>query len=231
MKNILTTPALTLFLLGAGVTAQDKRPNSAGPMVESVAEAAADAADESFEEYRTKRVTPIDYSDLLAKGVDYPIEAWNAGEEGGVSYKLTVNALGQPTDCIITESSGSVALDKKTCEILMMRARFDPAHNDAGQAIAGTYVDKMRWRKREPEFSGTFRVTVEFIVDEQGVTKDCRIIEKSGAISTSTMKSLEKRPCPGTNRPGRYVYRDENGVPVAKRVRMDFHITVDDLEE
>lgn len=224
MKNILTIPALTLFLLGAGVAAQNKQPDSA----EVVAQAAADVA---YEEYRKKRVTPIDYSALLAKGVDYPIEAWNADEEGSVSYELTVNALGQPTDCIIAESSGSVALDKKTCEILMMRAQFDPARNDAGQAIVGTYADKMRWRKQDPEFPGALRITVEFILDEQGVTKECKIIEKSGDIKASMMESLEKRPCPGMNRPGRYVYRDANGVPVAKRVRMDFNIMVDDMEE
>ena len=40
---------------------------------------------------------------------------------------------------------GSV-LDEATCELVTRRARFDPAKNNQGRAVAGNYSSAVRWQ-------------------------------------------------------------------------------------
>jgi len=59
---------------------------------------------------------------------DYPASALENEEQGTVGYRLTIGPSGRVYGCSITVSSGSAALDRATCNILRMRARFtEPA--------------------------------------------------------------------------------------------------------
>jgi TonB family protein len=74
---------------------------------------------------------------------DYPTAALRAGDYGVVSIHLQVAADGRVSGCAVTETSGSAPLDQVTCNIALRRARFAPARDAAGLAIAGDYRTAM----------------------------------------------------------------------------------------
>ncbi len=60
-----------------------------------------------------------------------------------VAFRLQVGADGKPTDCAIMQSSGSKLLDDRICEIMLKRARFEPAVNRAGKPVAASYTNSV----------------------------------------------------------------------------------------
>ena len=82
---------------------------------------------------------------LIGDG-DYPAAALQAGEQGVVHFRLEVGQNGRVTNCTITTSSGSAALDAWTCRIMTTRARFEPARNAAGKAVADTVTSRIGWK-------------------------------------------------------------------------------------
>ena len=56
---------------------------------------------------------------------------------------------GRVSDCSITSSSGSSALDNATCNIIRRRARYTPAKDQAGNPITGTDSARIRWELPE----------------------------------------------------------------------------------
>ena len=87
---------------------------------------------------------------------DYPAEAIQAGESGTVAATLTISAEGRVTDCRVTASSGSAALDSSTCRAAIERYVFEPARNSQGIPVASTYAHRVRWQLPE-ESQGPFR--------------------------------------------------------------------------
>ena len=82
----------------------------------------------------------------LFSGDDYPLEALRNEEQGTVAVLLQVEPSGRVGSCAVTVSSGSRALDRKTCEILQERARFSPARDDEGHAVVDHYTQRITWR-------------------------------------------------------------------------------------
>lgn len=76
---------------------------------------------------------------------DYPLRALQRGWEGNVRYALDVGRDGKVNDCRIVSSSGHDVLDEAACRIIERRARFNPAKDDTGSAIAGTYTGAVTW--------------------------------------------------------------------------------------
>ena len=79
-------------------------------------------------------------------GNDYPRSAWQAGEQGTVRFRLEVGPDGRVANCQVTGSSGSVALDEATCQIMRSRARFTPARDGKGNATADVFSSSITWR-------------------------------------------------------------------------------------
>jgi len=77
---------------------------------------------------------------------DYPTGELRLGHAGAVGFSLAVGSAGQVTGCTVTRSSGFAALDAATCRLLVHRARFEPARDEQGMAVAGTYASTMRWQ-------------------------------------------------------------------------------------
>ena len=67
-------------------------------------------------------------------------------EEGTTRFRLTVGTNGRVTDCSVTSSSGSAALDAATCRIMRSRARFTPARDNQGNPTTDTYTSSITWR-------------------------------------------------------------------------------------
>lgn len=76
---------------------------------------------------------------------DYPSSALRNREEGLVGYKLEIGANGRVTNCTITRSSSSAALDAATCRLLRSRARFTPAVDAQGRPTTSEIAESKTW--------------------------------------------------------------------------------------
>lgn len=92
-------------------------------------------------------VHPTRLADFVCPS-DYPPEALRHGEQGPVGFHLDVSSQGLVTACQITESSGSVALDRRTCEIMTTRVRFTPKRDANGHPVADELHAWVAWHIR-----------------------------------------------------------------------------------
>jgi TonB family protein len=76
---------------------------------------------------------------------DYPGSAIRKEEQGTSAVRFWVGTDGQARDCQIVESSGSAALDAKTCEVIAKRGKFEPARTAAGTAVDCIAYMRIRW--------------------------------------------------------------------------------------
>jgi len=77
---------------------------------------------------------------------DYPPSALRAEAQGVTAYRLGVDASGFPTGCDVLQTAGFAALDDRTCVLLMRRARFQPATDRRGRAVAGSFSGRLAWK-------------------------------------------------------------------------------------
>lgn len=105
---------------------------------------------------------------------DYPAEAVAAHEQGRVIARLNVGRDGRVVQCTVATSSGSVALDRRTCEIASANVTFTPARDERGRTIASTYTLPVRWvlPDRSPRTSTDEIITLR--LDAGGRVTDCR---------------------------------------------------------
>jgi TonB family protein len=75
----------------------------------------------------------------------YPARAKAAGEQGIVGFKVRLDSQGQPTECVITQSSGFPRLDDETCSLIVLRTMFSKP-GDASRSSAGNYHEgRINW--------------------------------------------------------------------------------------
>jgi protein TonB len=77
---------------------------------------------------------------------DYPTDAIRREEQGATRFRLAVGPDGRVTNCTVTGSSGSAALDLATCRLMKSRARFAPARDSTGNAVADAVTSTIVWR-------------------------------------------------------------------------------------
>ncbi len=85
----------------------------------------------------------------LFSSVEYPAAAQERGDEGTTRVSLVIGTSGRVTNCSISSSSGSSALDRETCNVIERRARFTPAKDQNGAPIEGTFSQAIRWQLDE----------------------------------------------------------------------------------
>lgn len=224
MKNFSSMLALSVVAFGSPLHAQ--------PVEEAVEtmEEARDAAAEAVSD-RTRSPSLANYG--FIKQVDYPIAAWQADETGRVGYSVEVSSEGNPLNCEITDGVDLAILAAATCPLVMERAEFRPATNEDGENVAATYEGSYNWRKREAEMP-QMSVTFQYLHDELGVSKDCKFLKMEN-IPEEMRRDIERdkargKLCPGPAGKQGVPYRDENGVPIAKLVTVDFNVTLADPE-
>lgn len=76
---------------------------------------------------------------------DYPDSARAREEEQNVAFQLIVGPDGRVTSCSILGSVATSALANATCRIMRSRARFTPARDEGGNAVADTGIAIIRW--------------------------------------------------------------------------------------
>jgi TonB family protein len=77
---------------------------------------------------------------------DYPSAAIAKGEQGEVYFEVVVDPDGRVDSCNILQSSGYRDLDEVTCHIMLTRALFSPAMDDANKPIYSTYRQVINWQ-------------------------------------------------------------------------------------
>lgn len=75
----------------------------------------------------------------------YPAAAARARAQGLALAVAAIDRRGGVTACKVVVSSGNKPLDDATCQIIRGKARFTPAHDKAGTAVAAHYVMPVRW--------------------------------------------------------------------------------------
>ena len=77
---------------------------------------------------------------------DYPDAARRVGAQGDAEFSVLVGTDGKPKECRVTKSAGHPALDTATCDLIMRRARFNPAKDESGKPKEFYYANRVRWR-------------------------------------------------------------------------------------
>lgn len=76
---------------------------------------------------------------------DYPVGLLSKGAQGIVHFRLDVDATGKVTGCHIQRSTRPEGFDKVVCEKISQRAKFEPALDRGGKAIASFYRSTVRF--------------------------------------------------------------------------------------
>lgn len=110
---------------------------------------------------------------------DYPPAAARQNHQGTVAFQLMIDSSGLPAGCSVVQSSGFEELDQQVCSLMVQRARFSPARDASGKAIAAPYKGRFTWRMQQDETvfrPGSNRA--EFELSADNVLRTCRIGDK-----------------------------------------------------
>ena len=92
-----------------------------------------------------RRARPVRNLASYVSANDYPEDALLRGEQGAVQFRVDVDAGGRATHCHIMVSSGSNQLDLRTCQVAVLRARYEPARDAQGNPVPDTISATIRW--------------------------------------------------------------------------------------
>lgn len=76
---------------------------------------------------------------------DYPRRSLMDQNEGTARYRLVIGTNGKVSSCEVTTSTGDAQLDEATCKFITRRAQFEPATDENGAKVLGTYTGTVRW--------------------------------------------------------------------------------------
>jgi len=96
-----------------------------------------------------KRATPKDARTWASKiHQNYPLAALRDNTQGSARLVVSVDTEGRVSKCFVTQSSGHEALDKAACDGMFQFALFDPARDDMGRPVAGSYATVITYKFR-----------------------------------------------------------------------------------
>ena len=175
---------------------------------------------------------PLSRAELRIAAEDYPASALVAGEQGTSVFTLDIDDTGKVEGCSITTSSGSLALDQRSC-VVSARWKFKPARDINGKPTPGKTKHSLVWNlpKGAPnvagapiqpafnpfEKAGGFTLTMDF--DAQGKMADCAFEKTSdfmfmGMLVPNPMENMCNLTKERTIKP----FVDAEGKPEARRV-------------
>lgn len=176
-------------------------------------------------------VTPLEPATWF-NSKEHPKTALAVAERGAISYTIDVSPDGTALRC---HTPGTTDLDLKVCELVMKRARFQPASDEQGRPAFGLHEGVASFllpgkNSRRPE-RAKITVTVDrlpdgiaspayakvaFLVGNAGAISNCGSTAAERRRSFQTFEALGPSACEhliGDYRPA--VVRDAAGNPVA----------------
>ncbi|QSB43529.1 energy transducer TonB [Altererythrobacter sp. FM1] len=104
------------------------------------------SAGPKVDRFKPVAATPRNNAGTWITEADYRSN-WIRQELTGVArFRLDISASGQVTGCTITSSSGHSELDNATCALITRRAKFKPAKDGNGDAVASTFSNAVEWK-------------------------------------------------------------------------------------
>jgi TonB family protein len=76
---------------------------------------------------------------------DYPPDAQILGQSGRVEFEVDVSPEGRAVNCRVMRSQAGEQLNLRTCHIMLIRARFEPARDARGRAVPDTIQSSINW--------------------------------------------------------------------------------------
>lgn len=194
---------------------------AAAPSAEASHAATAAIVSKSF----PRGVTLLSKPGDLIRPQDYPTTAAAGEIQGAVGFTVQVDPNGRVSHCAVTTSSGNEELDVTTCNLVTLRAMFDPARDGKGRAIASTYSSRVVWSLNDPRPAPEpMNFLTSFIVETDGKVSDCKM---EGPAMTPQEATQALDVCA---KQAFLPYRDDQGQPVRRRVRATQSITVTPVE-
>ena len=89
---------------------------------------------------------PADNAGSWITSDDYPPSALRENLQGVTAMRFTILPDGHVRDCAVTKSSGSELLDGTACGIFTLHARYWPARDRTGRAIAAVETQTVKWQ-------------------------------------------------------------------------------------
>jgi protein TonB len=84
---------------------------------------------------------------------DLPEELRGPDASSSVSVRYAVDVDGRARNCVVTASSGSAELDRRTCDLIEQRFRFAPSRDGDGRPVRSIIEENHSWeaeRGRDP---------------------------------------------------------------------------------
>lgn len=94
----------------------------------------------------SRRAIPTGNPGKWVSNSDYPAHLVDRGIQGLIQFRLSIDAAGKVSGCAIQQSTRPAEFDKKVCQIMVQRARFDPALDAAGRPIASYWRSSFRFQ-------------------------------------------------------------------------------------
>ena len=121
---------------------------------------------------------------------NYPPGALKRGEQGKVTFRLTIEPDGSLGRCEVVESSGFAGLDNETCEIMVFNARLKPVLNEEGRAIRATQTGFIVWKLPGSETQVAAAATPATMPQPEPVI--CKRTRKTGSLVAMTKQCMTK---------------------------------------
>jgi TonB family protein len=80
----------------------------------------------------------------------YPAAALASGEQGRVSFTLSIDETGRVSECKVTKSSESPLLDETTCNFMTANGRFEVARDKKNKPTPSQWSSSMMWKLENP---------------------------------------------------------------------------------
>ncbi|WP_324749865.1 TonB family protein [Sphingomonas sp. LY54] len=132
---------------------------------------------------------------------DYPTSALQRGEEGAVEYRVVVSPEGKPENCEVLAITGEEKFGRLTCSLLMRRARFSPATDEAGQPAYGVFHSINNfWLPKGTKSKYPMRLTPDLSLAVESLPADVPspakaavhiVVDEGGAVQTCSVPSSE----------------------------------------
>jgi len=141
---LLSAPAAALTLTPAGSAVEDMEKKTE----EHVAARAIETRpmEEQVEEAETSAAMPVQLvswdGDFELVKTSRRMRIWRSH----IAYSLTVDAEGNATDCELTETFRMRRITLRLCDVLMAHHTFEPAQDENGTAVEGTYSSRISYQ-------------------------------------------------------------------------------------
>jgi hypothetical protein len=93
----------------------------------------------------TVAARPIVPLEKLFSSADYPRVALRQLQSGTSGIMLLIDESGAVKDCTLTQASGVAVLDSRTCGLIVLRGKFQPAIGPDGKPAKSAYFQRITW--------------------------------------------------------------------------------------